>query len=101
MALLVYGLISVLILLRIVVLDKADAARIAATRPPASAEQDASWDDRVKFLLGYVCSDFLFWIVMASLACNWSIFLGLAVIVCWGLLIVLCVKIHTRADAPS
>ena len=94
-----YGLISLLILWRAFVLDKSNVARFAATQPPASTDPYAPWS--LKASLVYICCDFTFWIVIASGAGGRSVFLGLAVIVLWGLLAVLCVKLHTRAEASA
>jgi hypothetical protein len=59
------GLFSVLILRRVFKLDKAldDPARIAAIRPliVPEAEQETSWDDRVKGAAGHLVSEVVFW----------------------------------------
>jgi hypothetical protein len=104
-----YGLFSVLILWRAVRLDKADAARIAATRPPImqDAEQETSWDDRVTGAVGYICGEVIGWIIVGAIWClfslarNYSGYTGVAAISCGVLILALVAWRALKADTKA
>ena len=82
-----YGLISVLILWLAFKLDRADAARIAATQPPVMQDAETSWDERVKGALVYPCVEIFGWFLI-GLVC-----LGAAINIWLGVLVALCIAV--------
>jgi hypothetical protein len=108
-----FGLFSVLILWRAVVLDKADVARSAAAQPPImqDAEQETSWNDRVADAVAYLCGELIMWAVAGILWCFFTaisplfpsvpspwIFIGIATISCGVLILALVVWRALKAD---
>lgn len=104
-----YGLFSVLILRRAFKLEKADRARIAANRPPImqDAEQETSWDDRVKGAVDYICGEVIGWVIVGAIWCLFSLahnhsgFTGVAAISCGVLILALVAWRALTADTKA
>jgi hypothetical protein len=99
------GLFLVLMLRRVFRLDKPidDPTRIAATRSPIMQDGDLSWNDPVNGALGYLCGEAIVWVPvgLAWLALGISIYLSVAIILCWVALLFLMFRQYLIRDIQA